>query len=154
MQEILKTPAQNCSVHELGTQSVLLLPISRTGQQCCPVHELDNSQIGRNICNRDLCSVYISVYMVIVLVVHTYFKYCAHMFCIEWKTHHCRLDVCNSSLINTLEHNIGMYTFTNFAVYKNMHYYAQTSLIYLVYYTKILEVNLFAFAYRLFHLCV
>ena len=23
-----KTPAQNCSVHELGTQSVLLLPIS------------------------------------------------------------------------------------------------------------------------------
>ena len=27
-----KTPAQNCSVHELGTQSVLLFPISRTGQ--------------------------------------------------------------------------------------------------------------------------
>ena len=40
--EDFKTPAQNCSIHELGTQSVLLLPISRTGQQCCPVHELDS----------------------------------------------------------------------------------------------------------------
>ena len=27
-----KTPAQNCSVHELGTQSVLLLPISQIGR--------------------------------------------------------------------------------------------------------------------------
>ena len=42
MQEILKLLHRIAQFMNWALKSVLLLPISWTGQQCCPVHELGN----------------------------------------------------------------------------------------------------------------